>query len=57
MKNKFRDIRIKNCTYYFFNDIRNIKRLSKKLASKGLQKNSYSLHWICDDQRSEIRTN
>ena len=57
MSNKVKDISIKNCTYYFFNDIRNIKRLTKKLASKGLQKNSYSLHWICDNQRFEIRTN
>ena len=56
MSNKVKDISIKNCRYYFY-DIRNMKTLTKKLASKGLQKKSYSLHWICDDQRFERRTN
>ena len=57
MSNKVKDISIGNRTYYFFNDISNIKRLTNKLASKGLQKTSYSLHWICDDQSLEIRKN
>ena len=48
MSNKVQDISIGNRTYYFFNDISNIKRLTNKLASKGLQKNSYSLDWIYD---------
>ena len=38
MSNKVQDISIGNRTYYFFNDIGNIKRLTNKLASKGLQK-------------------
>ena len=38
MSNKVKDISIKNHTYYFFSDISNIKRLTNKLANKGLQK-------------------
>ena len=38
MSNKVKDISIGNCTYYFFNDISNIKRLTNKLASKGYKK-------------------
>ena len=38
MSNKVKDISIGNRTYYFFNDISNMKRLTNKLASKGLQK-------------------
>ena len=30
-----------------------MKTLTKKLASKGLQKNSYSLHWICEIKDSK----
>ena len=37
MSNKVKDISIENRTYYFFNDS-NIKSLTNKLASKGLQK-------------------
>ena len=37
ISNKVKDISIKNRTYYFFNDS-NIKSLTNKLASKGLQK-------------------
>ena len=49
MSNKVKDISIKNHTHYFFSDISNIKRLTNKLARKGLQKkNSYSLHRIYD---------
>ena len=45
MSNKFKDISIKNRTDYFLNDISNMKRLTNKLASQGLQKkNCYSLH-------------
>ena len=38
MSNKVKDISIGNRTYYFFNDISNMKRLTNKLASKVLQK-------------------
>ena len=38
MSNKVKDTSIKNRTYYFFNDISNVKSLTNKLASKGLQK-------------------
>ena len=38
MNYKVKDGSIKNCTYYFFNDISNIKRLTNKLGSKGLHK-------------------
>ena len=38
MSNKVKDISIGNRTYYFFNDISNIKRLTNKLASKGYKK-------------------
>ena len=38
MRNKVKDIKIKTCTYLW----------------KFIQKYSYLLYWICDDQRFEI---
>ena len=38
MNYKVKDESIKNRTYYFFNDISNIKRVTNKLRSKGLHK-------------------
>ena len=58
MSNKVKDIDIKRRTYYFFDGIINVKNfdpnnIEKKL--KVMQKYSYLLHWISDDQRLEIR--
>ena len=58
MSNKIKDIDIKRRTYYFFDGIINVKNfdpnnIEKKL--KVMQKYSYLLHWIFDDQRLEIR--
>ena len=58
MSNKIKNIDIKNHTYYFFDDIINIKIFDPnniELDEKVIQKYSYLLHWICDDQRFEIR--
>ena len=52
MSNKVKDIDMKNCTYYFFNDIINIKSFDPnniKLNEKIIQKYSYVQYWICDD--------
>ena len=60
MSNKAKDIDIKNRTYYFFNDIINIKVFvlnNIKIDKKVMQKYSYLLHWKCNDQRFEIRKN
>ena len=57
MSNKIKNIDIKNHTYYFFDDIINIKIFDLnniELDEKVIQKYSYLLHWICDDQRFEI---
>ena len=54
MSNKIKKIDIKNCTYYFFNDIINIENFSPnniKIDKKFIQKYSYLQYWICDDQR------
>ena len=48
MSNKVKDISIGNRTYNFFNDISNIKRLTNKLTSKGLEKKFLFLDWIYD---------
>ena len=58
MSNKVKDIDIKRRTYCFFDGIINVKNfdpnnIEKKL--KVMQKYSYLLHWIFDDQRLEIR--
>ena len=42
-----KEIDIKNRTYYFFDDMINIKNL----------KYSYLLHWICDENLSYIKIN
>ena len=57
MSNKFKDISIQNCTDYFLNDISNMKRLTNKLASKGLQEKLLFTESTCADQRFEIRKN
>ena len=61
MSNKVKDIDKTNHTFYFFDDIMNIKnfdlnniRIDKKASYK---KNSYLLYWICDNQRFEIHKN
>ena len=50
MSSKFKDISVKNHTYYFFDDTSSIKFFH---PSKVLQKNSYLLHWICDVKDSK----
>ena len=72
MGNKVKDISIKNHTYYFFDDIINIKNFNPnniEIDEKSYlcmtyllyilihYLYSYLLHWICDDQRFEIRRN
>ena len=54
MGTKFKDIDVKNHTYYFFDDIMNTKNLdrNKIKMDKILKQNthtkySYLLHWIC----------
>ena len=54
MNNKVKDIDIKNRTYYFFNDIINIKNFDQnsiKIHEKSCKKYSYLLYWTCDNQR------
>ena len=49
MSNKVKDIDIKIRTYYFFNDVTNMKNVDSnntKIGEKVIQKYSYSLHWI-----------
>ena len=53
MSNKFKDINTKNHIYYFFDDVINIKIFD----SNNINIHENSLHWICDDQRFEIRKN
>ena len=60
MSNKVKDIDIKIRTYYFFNDIINMKNVDSnntKIGEKVIQKYSYSLHWICDNQRFKVCKN
>ena len=53
MNNEFKDINIKYRTYYFFDDMINIKILIHiKSRQKVRQKYSYLLHWIRYFQRS-----
>ena len=54
MRHKFEDIDIKKHTYYFFHDIINIQNFD---PNKFIQKHSYLLHWIYDNQRLEIPKN
>ena len=54
MSNKVKDRHIKNRTYYFFNNIFNIKNPNNiKIDEKSKQNNSYLLHSISTDQRFE----
>ena len=59
MGNKFKDLNMKNCTYYFFNDIINIKNFNPNNIKKKKVKQKYShlLHWRCDDQIFKICKN
>ena len=60
MSNKVKDIDIKNRTYYFFNDIINIKNFDSnniKIDEKSYKKYSHLLHQIYNDQRFEICKN
>ena len=54
MSTKIKDINVKSHTYYFFNDIIDIKNFD---TWKVVQRYSYLLHWICDDQIFEICKN
>ena len=54
MSNKIKDINIKKQTYYFFDDIINIKNFGLNNKWKVIQKYSYLIYWICDDQRFRI---
>ena len=54
MSNKFKDVDIKNHTYYLFDDIINIKNFD---PNNVIQRYSYLLHWISDDQKFEILKN
>ena len=54
MSNKFKDIDIKNLTYYFFNDIINIEHFDQnniKIDEKLHENIFYLLYWICDNQK------
>ena len=57
MSNKVKNINMKNRTYYFSNDIINIKNfgLNNIKIDEVIKKYSYLLYWICDDQKFEIR--
>ena len=57
MSNKIRGIDIKNRTYYFFIDIINIKNFDPNNIKIVIQKYSYLLYWIYDDERLEICKN
>ena len=55
MTNRFRDIDIKNCTYYFFDDMINIKKLDLKKTK--IDEKSYKKYWIRDSQNRQIHKN
>ena len=60
MSDEAKSIDIKNCTYYFFEDINiNTFDLSYiKIDEKSyIQRFSYLLYWISDDKRFEICKN
>ena len=64
MSNIFKNADIKSYTYYFFDDIINIKdfdpnkvKIDKKSQTNILHYSKYFLHWIVDDQRFEILKN
>ena len=57
MSDKVKHIDIKKCTYYFFNDIINLKSLIQIILQwmKSHKKiYFYLLYWISDDQNSKI---
>ena len=57
MSNKVQDIDMKNRTYYFSNNIINIKNIDPnniKIDKKSYKKLFFLLYWICDNQRFEI---
>ena len=51
MSNKFKEIGMKNRKYQFFDDMIHTKNFDPNKRSKLLQKYSYLLHWIRDNQR------
>ena len=54
MNNKFKDINIKNRTYYLFDDLFNIKNLDLnkiKIDKKSYKNNFILLYWMYDSQR------
>ena len=60
MSNKVKYISIKNCAYYFFNDIVNIKNFDPnniKIVEKSYKNFFFLLHWICNDQKLKICKN
>ena len=60
MRNNVKDIDTKSCTYYFINNMINIKNFDPndiKIDQKVIQKYFYLLQWICDDQRFEVCKN
>ena len=59
MNNKIKDIRIKNHTYYFSNDIINKKSFDPNNAKidEKLQNYSCLMHWVSGNKRFEIRKN
>ena len=60
MSSKVKEIDIKSQTYYLCDDITNTKYFDLnniKKDEKLYKKNSYLLHWICENQRFEIRKN
>ena len=59
MSNKYKDIDIKDHTYYFFSDIINKRNFDPNIIKLDQKPNKYSylLHWICDDLRFEICEN
>ena len=49
-----KDIKIKNHTYYFFDDIINMKDFGPnniEIILKVMSKDFYLLYWICDNQK------
>ena len=61
MSNEFIYISIKNHTYYFFDDIINIKHFDPnniKIDEKSYKNIlNYYLHWLCNHQRFETCKN
>ena len=59
MSNKLEDIDIKRCTYYFFNDIVDIRNFDANNIEIDIEsyKKKYLPHRICNNQRIEISKN